>query len=119
MSSKFLNSTCAGVQRNPPVFHFVPTTSCPVTGHHWKAPGSVVLAPSLQVFIYIDKIPPEPSLLQAEESQLSHLLLIGDILQSLNHLYGPSLDSLQYVHVSLVLGSPELDTVLQVWRHQC
>jgi len=101
------------------VFHFVPTTSCPVTGHHWKAPGSVVLAPSLQVFIYIDKIPPEPSLLQAEESQLSHLLLIGDILQSLNHLYGPSLDSLQYVHVSLVLGSPELDTVLQVWRHQC
>lgn len=34
-------------------------------------------ASSLQVFTYIDKIPAEPSLLQAEKSQLSQLLLIG------------------------------------------
>ncbi|KAK4828308.1 hypothetical protein QYF61_025320 [Mycteria americana] len=35
------------------------------------------------------------------------------MLQSINHLHGPSLDSLQYVHVSLVLGSSALDTVFQ------
>jgi len=37
------------------------------------------------------------------------------MLQFLNPVHGTSLDSLQYVHVSLILGSPELDTVLQVW----
>ncbi|XP_068800211.1 LOW QUALITY PROTEIN: C-type lectin domain family 14 member A [Struthio camelus] len=35
------------------------------------------------------------------------------MLQFLHHLSSPSLDSLQKLHVSLVLGSPELDTVLQ------
>lgn len=38
---------------------------------------------------------------------------------SLNHLYGLMLDLLQYVMVSFVLGSLKLDTVLQVWHHQC
>jgi len=45
-------------------------------------------------------------------SPSSQPFLIGEMLQSLHHLCGPSLDSLQYVHVSLVLRSPELDTVL-------
>ena len=58
---------------------------------------------------------PEPSLLQAEQPQLFQPFLTGEMLQSLHHLSGPSLDSLQYVHISLVLGSPALDTVLQVW----
>ena len=35
------------------------------TGHHWDKPGSVLFAPFFQVFIYNDKIPQEPSLLQA------------------------------------------------------
>ncbi|KAK4806816.1 hypothetical protein QYF61_005612 [Mycteria americana] len=73
------------VQTEPPVFHFVPTASCP-----------------------------------AKQSRLSPPLLICEVLQSLNHFHGPSLDSLQYVHVSLVLRSPELDTGLQdtcPWFH--
>ena len=45
------------VQREPPVFHFVPIASGLVTGHHWKEPGSVLFAPSFQVSIYIDEIP--------------------------------------------------------------
>jgi len=40
------------------------------------------------------------------------------MLQSLNHLCGRLLDSVQHVHISLVLRSPELATVLQVWPHQ-
>ncbi|XP_068806817.1 uncharacterized protein [Struthio camelus] len=35
------------------------------------------------------------------------------MLQSPHHLSSPLLDSLQELHVSLVLGSPEVDTVLQ------
>ncbi|KAK4810954.1 hypothetical protein QYF61_013362, partial [Mycteria americana] len=70
-----------------------------------------VLTPG--VFVYIDEIPPEPSLLLAKQSQLSQRFLIREVLQSLHHLRGPSLDSLQYVQASPVLGSPELDTGLQ------
>jgi len=93
------------------VFQFMPTASGPVTGHHKKEPESVLFAPFLKVFIYIKKIPPEPSLHQAKRSQPS---LIGEMVQSLNNLRGPLLGSLQYVHISFVLRSSELDTVLQV-----
>ena len=55
----------------------------------------------------------------SEESQLFQLFLICQLLQSLRHLCGPFLGSLQHVHVSLVLASPELDTAPQVWPHQC
>lgn len=34
---------------------FVPTASCPRTGHHWKGPGSVLFAASCQVLIFIDE----------------------------------------------------------------
>lgn len=89
--------------------------SCLVTGHHWKQLGSIFFAPSLQVFTDFDKITPDPPLLQAEQSQLSQPLLPGEVLQS----FSPSLDSHHYVHVSLGLGSPELNTAPQVQAHKC
>lgn len=58
-----------------------------------------------QVFIHIGKIPPEPSLLQAKQPQLSKPFLIDEML----HLSAPSLDCL---HVSLVLRSSEKETAL-------
>ena len=39
------------VQKEPLVFQFVPVASCRLIGHHWKEPGSIFFAPSLQVFI--------------------------------------------------------------------
>lgn len=66
----------------------------------------------------IDKILPEPSLLQAKQHQFSQPFLIAEALQSLCHLHGHILDSFWYDHVFLVLGSPELNAVLQVWPHQ-
>jgi len=42
--------------------------------------------------------------LQAEQSQLSQPFLIREMLQPLHHVYDSTLDSLQYAHVSLVLG---------------
>lgn len=38
--------------------------------------------------------------------------LIGQMLQSIHHLYGPLVDSLHYGHVSFVLVCPEQDTGL-------
>ncbi|GAB0186614.1 mitochondrial enolase superfamily member 1 [Grus japonensis] len=60
----------------------------------------------------------ESSLLQAEQSQLSQPVLIGQVLQPSDHLHGPPLDLLQQFHVLCMLGTPELDTVLQVGSHQ-
>lgn len=56
---------------------------------------------------------PKPSVLQAEQSELSQSFPTGEMLWSLHHLSHPWLVSLQYVHVSLGLRSPDLDTELR------
>jgi len=55
----YLQSTevLPGVWREPPVFQFVPTASCPGIGHHWEETGSVITASSLQAFIDNYEIP--------------------------------------------------------------
>lgn len=73
----------------------------------------------LQVFKHISKTPPESSL-YAEQLclSLSSPSLPAETLQSLQpSSLNPSLSSLQYVRVSLVLGSPEMDTLLQLCPH--
>ncbi|KAK4831476.1 hypothetical protein QYF61_017724 [Mycteria americana] len=72
----------------------------------------------LQVLEGCYKVSLEPSLLQAEQPQLSQPIFIGEVLQPSDHLCGLPLDSLQQVHVLFMLGAPELDAVLQVESHQ-
>jgi len=60
----------------------------------------------------------QPSLLQAEQLQLSQPLLTGEVFQPSDHFCGPPLDLLQQVHVFPVLKAPELDAGLQVGAHQ-
>ncbi|GAB0182865.1 rotatin [Grus japonensis] len=60
-----------------------------------------------------NKVSLEPSLLQAEQAKLSQPVFIGEVLQPSDHQCGPTLDSLQQLHVLLVLATPELDAVLQ------
>ena len=98
------------VRRESSVFQFVLIASGPVTGHHWIEPGSVLSALSLQVFIYTDKMPLSLLVFRLRSP-------IGEMLQTLNDINGPSLDSFQY-DISLVLGSPGLDSILWVWPHQ-
>jgi len=62
-------------------------------------------------------VSPEPSLLQAEQPQLSQPFLIRGVLQPSNHFCGPPLVLLQQLHV-LLLGATELDAGLQVGSHQ-
>jgi len=72
----------------------------------------------LQVLEGCYKITPEPSLLQTEQPQLPQPVLIGEVLQPSDDLRGPPLDLFQHIHVLLVLGAPELDTVFQVGFHK-
>lgn len=44
----------AEVQRKP---QFVSTASCRGSGHHWKEPGPILSAPSLQLYIDVNEIP--------------------------------------------------------------
>ena len=61
---------------------------------------------------------PEPSLLQAEQPQLSQPFLLQEVFHPLDHFYGPVVDPLLHIHLFLVLGPPWLDTILQVGSHQ-
>ncbi|KAK4822849.1 hypothetical protein QYF61_020649 [Mycteria americana] len=56
---------------------------------------------------------------QAKQSQLPQPLLIRLVLQTLHQLRCPSLDTLQPLNVSLVVGGPKLNTVFEVRPHQC
>ena len=58
----------------------------------------------LQVLEGYYKVSPQPSLLRAEQPQLSQPLLIGEMFHPSHHFCGPSLDPLQQVHVPPVPG---------------
>lgn len=77
----------------PPVFLFVTFASRPVTGHDWKSLASSSLHPH---FSRLTRASSQPH-------------FIGGVLSSLHHFFGPSLNSIQFVHFSLVLESLELD----------
>ena len=49
------------VQMELLTLQFVPVAPCPVTGHHWKESGPILLTPTLQIFISIYKVPSQPS----------------------------------------------------------
>ncbi|KAK4818207.1 hypothetical protein QYF61_008697 [Mycteria americana] len=55
----------------------------------------------------------------AKQPQLPQPLLIRLLLQTLHRLRCPSLDTLQHLNVSLVVGGPKLNTVFEVRPHQC
>lgn len=55
-----LQKFSSDVQMPFPVFQNVPIDPCPLAWHPWEKPGSTHLAASLQAFMYIHKISPEP-----------------------------------------------------------
>lgn len=61
----------------------------------------------------------EPFLLQSRQPESSQPLLVRQMLQVLNHLCDSSLDSMQYVYISLVLGIPGPYTTFLTYPHQC
>ncbi|KAK4816015.1 hypothetical protein QYF61_011005, partial [Mycteria americana] len=55
---------------------------------------------------------------QAKQPQFPQPLLISLVLQTLHHLRCPSLDTLQPLNVSLVVGGPKLNTAFEVRPHK-
>ncbi|XP_048796179.1 uncharacterized protein LOC125691181 isoform X2 [Lagopus muta] len=77
-----------------------------------------MLPPTPQILTDLDQLPSQPSFLHAEQTQLTQPFSIAEMLQAPHHLAGPPLDSSQELPVCFVLGSPELDAVLQVRPQQ-
>lgn len=86
------------------MLQFVPTAFSPVLGHHGIKSG---LAPSLQALIYTDFHPSRLNSLQHSQT--------GEMLQSLRKISSPLVNSFQCACICLVLGSPELAPLFQVW----
>ena len=72
----------------------------------------------LQVLEGCYKMPPEPSLLQAEDLQFYQLVPKREVIQPSDHLHFPPQELFQQLNVHFVLEAPELDTVLQVGSHE-
>lgn len=101
------------VQMESTALQFVPIASYSGPGHHWKGPGSVTFALSLQVFTDIDEIP--LTLLFSKMNSPSSLsLTVGEVLKSCDNRGDPLMDSLQYIQVFLVL-----DQAYQIWPPRC
>lgn len=55
-------------QMTLPVFKYLPVSPCPVAEHHWKDSGPMLLTTALKIFMSIDKIPSQLSLVQAKHN---------------------------------------------------
>ena len=95
---------------------FIDTCEC------WWRPNSgckhseVVCFGSLLILEDCNEVSPEPSLFQGEPA--SSAFLLGEIPQPSGHSHGPPPDTLWNHCIVTVLGTPSLDTVLQVEAHE-
>ncbi|KAK4818289.1 hypothetical protein QYF61_010431 [Mycteria americana] len=95
--------TFPNIQSKPPLAQLEAISSCPITCYLGEETDPHLSTASFQ----------------AEQPQFPQPLLIRLLLQTLHQLRCPSLDSLQHLHVSLVVGGPKLNTVFEVRPHQC
>ncbi|KAK4822062.1 hypothetical protein QYF61_008871 [Mycteria americana] len=107
------------IQSKPPLVQLEAISSCPITCYLGEETDPHLSTTSFQVVEESDKVSPQPPFLQAKQSQLPQPLLIRLLLQTLHQLRCPSLDTLQHLNVSLVVGGPKLNTGFEVRPHQC
>ncbi|KAK4826774.1 hypothetical protein QYF61_011401 [Mycteria americana] len=91
------------IQSKPPLAQLEAISSCPITCYLGEETDPHLSTTSFQ----------------AKQPQFPQLLLIRLVLQTLHQLRCPSLDTLQHLNVSLVVGGPKLNTVFEVRPHQC
>ncbi|KAK4815973.1 hypothetical protein QYF61_010841 [Mycteria americana] len=107
------------IQSKPPLAQLEAISSCPITCYLGEETDPHLSTTSFQVVEESDKVSPQPPFLQAKQSQLPQPLLIRLLLQTLHQLRCPSLDTLQYLNIPLVVGGPNLNTGFEVRPHQC
>ncbi|KAK4813348.1 hypothetical protein QYF61_026644 [Mycteria americana] len=111
---KFLN-----IQSKPPLAQLEAISSCPMACNFGRRDRPHLSTTSFQAVVESDEVSPQPPFLQAEQPQVPQPLPISLVLQTLPQLRCPSLDTLQPLNVSLGVGGPTLNTVFEVWPHQC
>ncbi|KAK4806947.1 hypothetical protein QYF61_027314 [Mycteria americana] len=107
------------IQSKPPLAQLEAISSRPISCYLGEETDPHLSTTSFQVVVESNKVSPQPPFLQAKQSQLPQPLLIRLLLQTLHQLRCPSLDTLQHLNVPLVMGGPKLNTVFEVWPHQC
>ncbi|KAK4810733.1 hypothetical protein QYF61_007707 [Mycteria americana] len=107
------------IQSKPPLAQLEAISSCPITCYLGEETDPHLSTTSFQVVVESDEVSPQPPFLQAKQSQLPQPLLIRLLLQTLHQLRCPSLHTLQYLNIPLVVGGPKLNTVFEVRPHQC
>ncbi|KAK4815135.1 hypothetical protein QYF61_017576 [Mycteria americana] len=91
------------IQSKPPLAQLEAISSCPITCYLGEETDPHLSTTSFQ----------------AKQSQLPQPLLIRLLLQTLHQLRCPSLDTLRYLNIPLVVGGPKLNTAFEVRPHQC
>ncbi|KAK4822662.1 hypothetical protein QYF61_019029 [Mycteria americana] len=119
LDNPFSEEKFPNIQSKPPLAQLEAISSCPITCYLGEETDPHLSTTSFQVVVESHKVSPQPPFLQAKQSQLPQPLLIRLVLQTLHQLRCPSLDSLQHLNVSLVVGGPKLNTVVEVRPHQC
>ncbi|KAK4829031.1 hypothetical protein QYF61_001806 [Mycteria americana] len=94
-------------------------SSHPITCYLGEETDPHLTTTSFQAVVESDKVSPQPPLLQAKQPQFPQPLLRRLALQILHQLHCPSLDTLQHLHVFLVVRGPKLNTSFEVRPHQC
>ncbi|KAK4832178.1 hypothetical protein QYF61_020958 [Mycteria americana] len=107
------------IQAKPPLAQLEVVSSCPMACYLGEETDPHLATTSFQGVVESNKVSPQPPFLQAKQPQFPRPLLRRLLLQTLHQLRCPSLDTLQHLHVSLVVGGPELNTAFKVQPHQC
>ncbi|KAK4832711.1 hypothetical protein QYF61_025172 [Mycteria americana] len=90
------------IQSKPPLAQLEAISSCPITCYLGEETDPHLSTTSFQ----------------AKQSQLPQPLLIRLLLQTLHQLRCPSLHTLQYLNIPLVVGGPKLNTVFEAKQPQ-
>ncbi|KAK4815496.1 hypothetical protein QYF61_003054 [Mycteria americana] len=107
------------IQSKPPLAQLEAISSHPITCYLGEETDPHLSTTSCQAVVESDKVSPQPPFLHTKQPQFPQPLLIRLVLQTLHQLRCPSLDTLQHLNVSLVVGGPKLNTVFEVRPHQC
>ncbi|KAK4815582.1 hypothetical protein QYF61_004797 [Mycteria americana] len=103
LDNPFSEEKFPNIQSKPPLAQLEAISSCPITCYLGEETDPHLATTSFQ----------------AKQPQFPQPLLIRLVLQTLHQLRCPSLDTLQHLNVSLVVGRPKLNTVFEVRPHQC
>ncbi|KAK4814831.1 hypothetical protein QYF61_027804 [Mycteria americana] len=103
LDNPFSEEKFPNIQSKPPLAQLEAISSCPITCYLGEETDPHLSTTSFQ----------------AKQPQLPQPLLVRLLLQTLHQLHCPSLDSLQPLNVSLVVGGPKLNTGFEVRPHQC